>query len=349
MRKRFKGGSKMSVWSMLLSKVKAINYEKLNKLAEEIGERNGKSKGYVKRDMLKNFLLYGIGYTDYLKGDYINLSKMQKKTYVTTKSFYRLLQYLNDPQYKACMSDKLVFNKIFNKYLGREWIDLRVTSLDDFKKFLANKECVFAKPPTDFGGHGIEKIKVKEIEDIAKLYEELKAKKLNLIEDGIVQAEELNKLNPYAVNSFRIVTLVKDGKAHILANALRINLDDAVAIGCTDAYMRLGEDGKITSRVIDDVANVYEEHPMAKIKFDTVRVPFVKEAFEMAKEAALVVPEVRYVGWDFAITEKGPVIMEGNEYPSYGLVQYYLFNDEHEGHLAAISKILGKEMDEIKL
>ena len=130
---------------------------------------------------------------------------------------------------------------------------------------------------------------------------------------------------------------------------MRINLDDAIAIGCSDAYMRLGQDGKITSRVVDDIANVYEEHPIAKIKFDTVQVPFVKEAYEMALEAALVVPEVRYVGWDIAITDNGPVIMEGNEYPSYGLVQYYLFNDEHEGHLAAIEKILGDEMKNIKL
>ena len=299
--------------------------------------------------MIKNFLRYGIGYTDYLKGDYINLTKEQKKTFVTTKSFYKLLHYLNNPKYDACMSDKLVFNKIFNKYLGREWIDIRTTSLDEFKLFLKGKKTIFAKPPTEFGGHGIEKIVVKEIENVSQLYEKLKKKKLNLIEDGLVQHKELDKLNPYAVNSFRIVTLVKDGKSYILANALRINVDDNPAIGCSDAYMRLNEQGIICSRVVDDVANVYEEHPLAKIKFNTVKVPFVKEAFKMALEAALVVPEVRYVGWDFAITENGPVIMEGNEYPSYGLVQYYLFNDEHEGHLAQISKILGKEMDNIDL
>ena len=299
--------------------------------------------------MLRNFLKYKIGYTDYLKGDYINLTSEQKKTYVTTKSFYKLLHYLNNPKYDACMSDKLVFNKIFNDFLKREWIDLRITSLDDFKKFIKNKKTIFAKPPTDFGGHGIQKIVVKDIKDVDKLYKELKSKKLNLIEDGIVQHKELDKLNPYAVNSFRIVTLVKDGKSYILANALRINLDDNPAIGCSDAYMRLNEKGEICSRVVDDVANVYTEHPMAKIKFDTVKVPYVKEAFEMAKKAALIVPEVRYVGWDIAISENGPVIMEGNEYPSYGLVQYYLFNDEHTGHLAQISEILGDEMEKINL
>lgn len=339
----------MSVKNMMVRKIKAIDKEKLDKLANDIAKRNNKSVSYVKKDMIKNFLQYGIGYTDYLKGDYINLTKEQKKTFVTTKSFYKLLRYLNNPKYDACMSDKIVFNRIFDKYLKREWIDLRLTSLDEFKKFIKNKKTIFAKPPTDFGGHGIKKIVVKDIENVEELYKELKEKKLNLIEDGIVQHKELDKINPYAVNSFRVLTLVKDGKAYLLNNALRINVDDNPAIGCSDAYMRLNEKGEVCSRVIDDVANIYEEHPLAKIKFNTVKVPYVKEAFDMALEAALVVPEVRYVGWDIAISENGPVIMEGNEYPSYGLVQYYLFNDEHTGHLAQIAEILGDEMDKIKL
>ena len=67
----------MSLKSMMFKKVKAINYEKLNKLSSDIAKRNNKSKGYVKRDMIKNFIKYGIGYTDYLKGDYINLTEKQ--------------------------------------------------------------------------------------------------------------------------------------------------------------------------------------------------------------------------------------------------------------------------------
>lgn len=338
----------MSVTNLLYKKIKEINFEKLNKLAKDIAKRNNKSAFSVKMDMIYNFIRYGIGYTDYLKGDYVNLSRQQKKTYVTTKSYYKLLNYLNPKEYKATMSDKLVFNKIFNKYLGREWIDLRVASLDEFKEFIKNKETIFAKPPTDFGGHGIEKIKL-ENEKIEDLYNGLKERKKYLIEEEIVQHDELNKLNPYAVNPFRIVTLVNNGKAYLLANALRINIDDDIVVGCNDAYMRLNEDGKISSRVIDDVANVYTEHPMKKVKFDTVVIPYVKEAFELALKAALEVPEMRYVGWDIAITKDGPVIMEGNEYPSYGLVQYYLFNDEHVGHLKQISDILGDEMEKIAL
>ena len=339
----------MSLRGMMVAKVKAIDYDKLNKLASDIGKRNNKSKGYVKRDMFLNFIKYGIGYTDYLKSDYINLTKEDKKNFVTTKSYYKILNYLNDPKYVCTMADKLLFNRIFKEYLGREFIDLRTTSVDDFKKFIKGKKHIFAKPPLDFGGHGIEKISVKDIKDVNKLYKELKKKKLNLVEEEIIQHPIVEKLNPYAVNSFRIVTLVNDGKAYILANALRINIDDAIAIGCNDAYMKLDEDGNLISPVVDDLANIYETHPVTGVKFSDLKIPYVKESFDMALKAALEVPEVRYVGWDFAITEKGPVIVEGNEYPSYGLVQYYLLNKNNVGHLKQIKDIIGDEINNIKL
>jgi len=37
------------------------------------------------------------------------------------------------------------------------------------------------------------------------------------------------------------------------------------------------------------------------------------EAVKMIKELALIVPEVRYVGWDIALTDKGWVLIEGND------------------------------------
>ena len=54
---------------------------------------------------------------------------------------------------------------------------------------------------------------------------------------------------------------------------------------------------------------------------------------EMVKEAAKRVPELRYIGWDVAITEKGPAIIEGNECPSYGPTQNYMLNPNKKGHL----------------
>ena len=40
-----------------------------------------------------------------------------------------------------------------------------------------------------------------------------------------------------------------------------------------------------------------------------------REAVELVKKAAEVVPQVGYVGWDVGISENGPVIIEGNSFP----------------------------------
>lgn len=339
----------MGISKMFYNKIKQIDKKRLNELATKIAKENNKSVSYVKKDMIKNFIKYGIGYTDYLKSDFINLTPEEKKTHVTTKTFFKILHYLNDMNYKCTMNDKVVFNKIFKDYIKRDFIDLRISSLNEFKDFIKEKDIIFSKRIDDFGGHGVTKIILKDNNDINKLYNEIKDRKEFLVEEAIIQHDVLNKVNPYAVNSFRVVTLLKDGKAHIIGNALRINIDDNAAIGCSDAYMRLNEEGKVCSRVLDDSANEYECHPMVKIPFKSLTIPYVKESFDLCLKAALEVPQIRYVGWDIAITKDGPVIMEGNEWPSYGLVQFNKFNDEKIGHLKVISDILGNEMKNIKL
>ena len=101
---------------------------------------------------------------------------------------------------------------------------------------------------------------------------------------------------------------------------------------------------------VDDTGTIYKTHPLTGEDLTNIHIPFVKEAFEMVKKAAFIVPQIRYVGWDVTFTENGPIIVEGNEYPSYGLIQYFMLSDNPKcGHLAQIRDILGDEFKKIKL
>lgn len=340
----------VSVHKWLFGKFKDINHSRMDKHIEIIAKNSGKSKAYIKFDMIRNFITRGTGYTDYFRCDFINLTPQEKKTFVTAKTFYKILEYLNDEEYIVLLRDKLVFDELFKKYLKRDFINLRTGNKEDFKSFIDGKSTVFAKDPTGEGGHGITKITVADIESTDKLYDELKAKGQLLVEEAIIQSDDLNEINPYVVNSFRIVTLYKDGKAHIINNALRINQDDSNVIGCTnDLYLSLGADGRINSNVIDDYANVYKTHPMTGKNFSDVKINGVQEAFDMVVEAAEKIPQVRYIGWDIAFSKDGPVMVEGNEYPGYGLLQFYKLKGKRTGHLKEISDILGDEMKNIKI
>ncbi len=340
----------MGIFRIYVNKFKEIKLDRMNMLASRIASANNKSVSYVKRDMVKNFLVYKIGYTDYFKSDFINLTKEQKKDFVTSKNYISILSYLNPKPYRALMNDKLVFNRIYRDYLKRDFIDVRTASVEMLSKFLKGKKNVFAKPTTEFGGEGIEKIKVSDVENVEEFKKKLISNKQFLLEEEIIQHDVVKEINPYAVNTLRILTLYKDGVAHIITNAFRISMDYNPAIQCRDSYTRLDVSGNVLCKFTDDDGTIYDKHPLTGFDFSSIdKIPYIKEAFDMVKEAALLVPNIRYVGWDVAICKDGPCIIEGNEIPSYGIVQYFLLDKSNPGHLKQIRDIIGDEINNIKL
>lgn len=58
---------------------------------------------------------------------------------------------------------------------------------------------------------------------------------------------------------------------------------------------------------------------------------------QTAKELAKMVPDVKYVGWDLALTENGWVMIEGNEDGQF-VFQYF----SHQGVAKEIKEIYEK-------
>ena len=75
----------MGATKWLLRKFKSINKERMNKTIEVISKESGKSKTYILFDMIVNFITRGCGYTDYFRGNYINLTSSEKDTFVKAK------------------------------------------------------------------------------------------------------------------------------------------------------------------------------------------------------------------------------------------------------------------------
>ena len=74
-------------------------------------------------------------------------------------------------------------------------------------------------------------------------------------------------------------------------------------------------DGKIIVPAIDRDDNIFYEHPISKINIVGYKIPNYDKAIDLVKECAKKVPEVKYVGWDVAITDSDAVIIEGNCFP----------------------------------
>ena len=108
------------------------------------------------------------------------------------------------------------------------------------------------------------------------------------------------------------------------------------------------ESGKIINDAMDREGRLFKVHPTTKVPFVGFQIPYYKEAIEMCIEASKVIPEVAFVGFDIAISENGPVIVEGNELPGYDVYQSRIHNkDNRNGLKPYFDKVVyGSEEDE---
>ncbi len=78
------------------------------------------------------------------------------------------------------------------------------------------------------------------------------------------------------------------------------------------------ETGISISTGVDFKSNRYFYHPVSGVKMIGFEIPFWIEVKKMVTECALRIPKSAILGWDIAITENGPCIIELNGRPSAG-------------------------------
>jgi len=72
-----------------------------------------------------------------------------------------------------------------------------------------------------------------------------------------------------------------------------------------------------------NVLRFRSDHPDSTARIEGVAVPHWEAAKALVLRLCDRLPHLDYVGWDVAITEHGPVVIEGNSHPSLRFFQLY--------------------------
>ena len=199
------------------------------------------------------------------------------------------------------------------------------TNADDLAAFLDKYSDIIAKPLEGSSGQGIERFtKEHWAQDVPAFLGELLDKNIGIIEERVIQHPKMMELCPTSVNTIRIATLLGDKKQGIVYAFLRIGngrVMDNVDCGGMAARVDL-DSGKLLTVGADKQGNTFTEHPMTHTPIIGFEVPYFAEAKEMCLRAAQKVPQMRFVAWDVAVTENGPVFIEGNSFPSHAVPQF---------------------------
>ena len=302
----------------LFKKAFSWNYKDAYKQAKIIHKKRGGTTLGIFLDMIWCGIKYGAGYCDYVEFEWDLLNASQRKTYLTTELNTRIVSRYNDKAYRHLFSNKVEFNKIFKDYLGRGFLSIQdnEASLEEFEKFCLKQKKICVKPIDASCGEGIEFINVDKKTNFKELYNRLRNEKKYLIEEYVRQHKDLNKLYPGSVNTLRVISFLgDDNEVHIIRAVMKFGTtgetDNHVSGGM---YTFLDDNGIVLYPACDDFGNAYDKHPVTGVDIVGFKVPMYEEAMELVRKAGKVVPQVRYVGWDVAISEKGPIIIEGNEF-----------------------------------
>lgn len=306
--------------------LRTMNYKKFFNTVNIVSKRSNKSKIGIIIDMFLTSIICGSGYVDYNLLEFENLTMKERKTFITRQINNDYVKKYNDKDYFKYFDNKYLFDQKFNKYLNRDYICLNNSSFDDFKNFIKKYPTIVVKPLDDCCGKGVQFIN-SEGYNPKSLYDRLIKNKQVLIEEPIKQCEKLNELNYSSVNTIRIVTFLKNDKVNILFSAVRIgkNNEKVDNFNHGGILCLLDENGVIKTNAVSKDGEVFKEHPQTHTKFIGFKIPEYKKTLKLINEVALVEKHIRYVAWDVAISEKGPLIIEANHIPGYDLYQ----NKEH--------------------
>ncbi|HEY0740174.1 MAG TPA: sugar-transfer associated ATP-grasp domain-containing protein [Chryseosolibacter sp.] len=269
-------------------------------------------------DIILSSLRYNISILEYFQFHFFE-KEINRSAYAGTGYMYEYQKLMNPPASRDVLADKLKFLKEYSSFVKHSYVSLRELEENHARGGgLLTKPAgkVVLKSTDGQCGNGIEVISTSSL-STDKLIAELKRTRNDFAEEFVVQHPALMTLSPAGLNTVRIITqLDKEGRVDIIGARLRITVNSAVdnlAAGNLAATID-PKTGIVTGPgVYSDITKKETRfHPITNQPITGFQVPLWQETISMITAAALHNTSNRSIGWDIAITEAGPELIEGN-------------------------------------
>lgn len=250
---------------------------------------------------------------------------------------------LNNFAFREALNNKLLLFKRIPEYMQRDYLDIKSAADAEILEFTKRNRKFVGKCNLRVA-EGFQVF--HNTED--NLLEKIHASRVELLEEWIEQHEQYACINDSSVNTIRIHTMrTTEGCKACLFIELRVGskgiIHDMETEGRPQYTIVLASDGRIehARKSIAGKLFICHEHEDSHYRFEKGKsLPFIKEAQELCCKAAEKIPEFRFIGWDVAITSKGPIIVEGN-------VLSGAFGSHQTAHAMVYGKGINQEVTQV--
>lgn len=271
-------------------------------------------KFFIICDFVYCIFRYGSGINDYFQYNFYRRKANDRKTFIVWKKWIHIIKKCNGTIENKTFDDKSLFNQNYSEFLGRDWLDVDKSSYDDYLNFVSTHDNILYKARIGSGGKGIGTLESDDYKS-SETFNVLKSNQC-ILEEKIIQHPELAEFNPFSVNTLRVVTIRNKDTVNVMSAVLRIGngkgITDNFHFGGLAANIDV-DSGVVYSVAIDKMNRKFLFHPYSKKQIIGYKIPMWNKILDVVKEAALINSEVRYVGWDIAISQDSKIcIIEGN-------------------------------------
>lgn len=314
---------------LILSTIFHIQHYNYDELVTEVDTFNPNASAEERKRIIKEtkkaYFKYRCSPREYFIFDLKHKTKKQIKEYLFDIEKIVLITFINrQADLKLLNAKEKTYQKL-KQYYKRDMVFMKSKETLDYETFNAFVEQhneFIAKPSNLSCGRGIEvfKLKAEEINDekIKAIYDSLCESTPVIIEEFMHNAESIDAYYDQALNILRAVVFKTK------ENEIKI----------ADCYFSFGSDGKeYTNNCVGSIAvpldpktgkainngftfaysvDEYEKHPDTCLVFKDLQLEKWDELLDLVHNLSNELPNVKYIGWDFALTPKGWVIVEGN-------------------------------------
>ncbi len=273
------------------------------------------------RPLLKEAMVaYHWDFSEFFLFHFLDSSREKRLSFVPEYEKNVFCDYVNDYEASKIFDSKWDTYSHFRDFYHRQVLaidDLNLLDNNELDDFVAKNSRFLIKPDSDACGRGIALVKGESTDErkkqIAKIVRGYRRR--SVVEELIIQDDRMAVFHPGSVNTVRVFSVRFDERVEIFHPFFRIGRGDSVVDNAGAGGIICNID-KNSGRVIiagDERGHLFPVHPDTHVPIVGFVIPCWDELIETVTKLAGVIPEVRYVGWDLALTKEGWVMIEGND------------------------------------
>ena len=312
--------------------IKTTDYHRLIKSMRWVHAQHGKGYLALAGDILGCSVKYTTSFKEYFMYRFFNHDRATRGTYAGSGVMHRFTTQMNDRQRWDIFRSKALFYQHFGQLMGRQCLYLQESTPEAFAfaDWIAERPLVVAKPNYGARGRSVAFVDTTRVRP-EEIFATLLRKGQDFIEEPIRQHEALQKLNPSCVNTIRVITICTETEVDVIGTVMRLGVGGSQVDNMFTGGIAAPVDpatGQVYHAALSNApwSPHYEVHPDTQEPILGFQVPLWGSVLELARCAARIVPGVRTVGWDIAVTSAGAILVEGND--NWNVALWQISTDE---------------------